>query len=215
MITFMLQRTVISVRNHARRISLGFQYKLYAEFWHPLTWLSLMFDYHLYGLNAGGYHVTNVILHILSTLLLFCIFNRYDWSNLEKRFCRGLFLPCIHLRVESVAWVAERKDVLSIFFGLASIYSYTLYVEKFQFSKYFLCLILFAFSLMAKSTLVTLPFVLCLWIIGRWVDGKWLLLQLKVPIAATEREKRKILKSVKRIPLKRKRYQRRLIAAVI
>jgi tetratricopeptide (TPR) repeat protein len=142
----------------------------YFEFWHPLTWLSLMLDYQLYGLNAGGYHLTNLILHIMSALLLFWLFNRMTGAIWRSAFVAVLFV--LHpLRVESVAWVAERKDVLSMFFGLASIYAYTYYVESSKFSKYLLCLILFALSLMAKSMLVTLPFVLLLldyWPLGRW-----------------------------------------------
>jgi Flp pilus assembly protein TadD len=176
----------------------------YAEFWHPLTWLSLMLDYNLYGLNAGGYHMTSVILHILSTLLLFSIFNRMTGAIWKSAFIAAIF--ALHpLRVESVVWVAERKDVLSIFFGLASIYSYALYVEKFQFSKYLLSLILFAFSLMAKSTLVTLPFVLMLldyWPLGRWQKA---LTPVKVPIAAAEREKKQKTKKRKADSMKEKK----------
>jgi len=88
----------------------------HAQFWHPLTWLSLMFDNQLYGLNAGGYHVTNVILHILSVLLLFWLFNRMTGSVWKSAFVAAYF--SIHpLRVESVAWIAERKDVLSRLFS--------------------------------------------------------------------------------------------------
>ena len=134
---------------------------LYAEFWHPLTWLSLMFDYELYGLNAGGYHLTNLILHMLSVCLLFLIFHRMTGAIWRSAFLAALF--ALHpLRVESVAWIAERKDVLSMFFGLASLYAYVFYTESFKLSRYFLCLILFSLSLMSKPTMVTLPFVMML-----------------------------------------------------
>jgi len=82
----------------------------------PSDVLSLMFDYQLYGLNAGGYHLTNLILHIMSALLLFWIFNRMTGAIWKSAFVAALF--ALHpLRVESVAWVAERKDVLSAFSG--------------------------------------------------------------------------------------------------
>ena len=82
----------------------------YAEFWHPLTWLSLMLGYHLFGLNAGGYHLINLYLHILTTLLLFWLFNRMTGAIWKSAFVAALF--SLHpLHVESVAWIAERKDV--------------------------------------------------------------------------------------------------------
>ena len=92
----------------------------YAQFWHPLTWLSLMFDYQLFGLNAGGYHMTNLILHILSTLLLFWLFNRMTGALWKSAFVAALF--ALHpLHVESVAWISERKDVLSAFFWMLTL----------------------------------------------------------------------------------------------
>ena len=101
----------------------------YAEFWHPLTWLSLMFDYQLYGLNAGGYHVTNLVVHILSTLLLFWLFNRMTGAIWKSAFVAALF--ALHpLHVESVAWISERKDVLSAFFWMLTLCLYVYYTEK-------------------------------------------------------------------------------------
>ncbi|MBN1470919.1 MAG: tetratricopeptide repeat protein [Syntrophaceae bacterium] len=142
----------------------------YAEFWHPLTWLSLMFNYQLHGLNAGGYHLTNIVLHILSTLLLFSLFHRMTGAVWKSIFIATFF--ALHpLRVESVAWIAERKDALSMFFGLAAIYAYVRYAESCRFFRYFICFILFAFALMSKPTMVTLPFVLMLldyWPLQRW-----------------------------------------------
>lgn len=143
---------------------------MYAEFWHPMTWLSLMFDYELYGLNAGGYHLTNLILHMLSVCLLFLIFHRMTGAIWRSAFLAALF--ALHpLRVESVAWIAERKDVLCMFFGLASLYAYVFYAESSKLSRYLLCFILFSLSLMSKPTTVTLPFVMMLldyWPLQRW-----------------------------------------------
>jgi tetratricopeptide (TPR) repeat protein len=111
-----------------------------------------------------------LLLHIGSVLLLFFFLNRMSKNLWASAFVAALF--ALHpLRVESVAWAAERKDVLSMFFGMASIYTYALYAESSKLSRYFLCLILFALSLMSKPMLVTLPFVLLLldyWPLGRW-----------------------------------------------
>ena len=133
----------------------------YAEFWHPLTWISLMLDYQLYGLNAGGYHLTNLILHILSTLLLFWLFNRMTGSIWRSACVAGLF--ALHpLRVESVAWIAERKDVLSAFFWMLTLCLYVYYTEKPAIRRYLLVLFSFVCGLMSKSMVVTLPVVMIL-----------------------------------------------------
>jgi tetratricopeptide (TPR) repeat protein len=138
--------------------------------WHPLTWLSHMLDWSLFKDYAGGHHLISLLLHIGVILLLFCFLNRTTKKLWPSAFVAALF--ALHpLRVESVAWAAERKDVLSMFFGLASIYTYACYVESSKLSKYFLCLMLFSLSLMAKPMLVTLPFVLLLldyWPLNRW-----------------------------------------------
>ena len=138
--------------------------------WHPLTLLSHTLDWSLFGANASGHHFINLLLHIGTVLFLFSFLNRMTKNLWPSAFVAALF--ALHpLRVESVAWAAERKDVLSMFFGLASIYAYALYAESSKLSKYFLCLILFALSLMAKPMLVTLPFVLLLldyWPLSRW-----------------------------------------------
>ena len=138
--------------------------------WHPLTWLSHMLDWSLFKDHAGGHHLISLLLHIGASLLLFFFLNRTTNNLWSSAFVAALF--ALHpLRVESVAWAAERKDVLSMFFGLAALYAYALYAESSKISQYFLCLILFSLSLMAKSMLVTLPFVLLLldyWPLGRW-----------------------------------------------
>jgi hypothetical protein len=97
--------------------------------WHPLTWLSHMLDCELYGLNSTGHHWTNVQFHIANTLLLFFILFKMTGALWRSAFVAALF--ALHpLHVESVAWVSERKDVLSAFFGLLSIAAYCRYVEN-------------------------------------------------------------------------------------
>ncbi len=142
----------------------------YAEFWHPLTWLSLMFDYELYGLHAAGYHMTNLILHIMSTLLLFWLFNRMTGDIWQSAFVAAFF--ALHpLRVESVAWIAERKDVLSVFFWMLTLVLYVYYTERPVVSRYLPVLACFVCGLMSKPMVVTLPMVMILldyWPLGRF-----------------------------------------------
>ena len=146
----------------------------YAEFWHPLTWLSLMFDYQLYGLNAGGYHLTNLILHILSALLLFWLFNRMTGTIWRSAFVAAFF--ALHpLHVESVAWIAERKDVLSAFFWMLTLCLYVYYTEKPVIKRYLPVVFFFACGLMSKSMVVTLPVIMILldyWPLGRFESQK-------------------------------------------
>jgi tetratricopeptide (TPR) repeat protein len=142
----------------------------YLAFWHPLTWLSHMLDWTLFGSNAGGHHVMSLLFHIGTVIFLF-LFLFKTTNNLWPSAFAAAFFALHPLRVESVAWAAERKDVLSMFFGMASIYAYAFYVESSKLSKYFLCLILFILSLMSKPMLVTLPCILLLldyWPLGRW-----------------------------------------------
>jgi protein O-mannosyl-transferase len=130
-------------------------------FWHPLTWLSLMLDYQLYGLKAGGYHMTSLMLHILTTLLLFWLFHRMTGAIWRSAFVAALF--AIHpLHVESVAWIAERKDTLSGFFWMLTLCLYVYYTEKPVFQRYLTTLLSFACGLMSKSMLVTLPVIMIL-----------------------------------------------------
>jgi tetratricopeptide (TPR) repeat protein len=133
----------------------------YAEFWHPLTWLSLMLDYELYGLKPGGYHLTNLLLHIANMLLLFLAFDRMTKALWPSVFVAALF--ALHpLHVESAAWVAERKDVLSAFFWMLTLCAYIYYTEKPALHRYIIALLCFALGLMSKPMLVTLPFVMIL-----------------------------------------------------
>lgn len=139
------------------------------ESWQPLVWLSFMLDYEIYGLKAGGFHLTNVLLHILSTLLLFMIMNRITGSRWRSLFIAAFF--AIHpLRVESVAWIAERKDTLSAFFFMLILYVYVRYTEKPTVKWYSLLLLCFVLGLMSKPMLVTLPLMFILldyWPLGR------------------------------------------------
>jgi len=137
--------------------------------WHPLTWLSHLLDIELYGLNAGPHHLTNLIIHVVNTLLLFLIFRKMTGAMWRSAFVAALF--ALHpLHVESVAWIAERKDVLSTFFGLLTILAYIRFTRHSGRLRYGLVLLCFALGLMAKPMLVTLPFVLLLldyWPLGR------------------------------------------------
>ena len=129
--------------------------------WHPLTWLSHMLDVQLFGLNAGGHHATNVLLHIGNSVLLLWLLDRLTGNLSRSAFVAAIF--AVHpLHVESVAWIAERKDVLSTFLGLLTLWTYAAYVRQPRWTRYVPMLILYALSLMAKPMLVTLPFVLLL-----------------------------------------------------
>ncbi len=143
----------------------------HAGFWLPLVWLSFMLDYELYGLHAGGYHLTNRILHILSVLLLFWLFNRMSGAIWRSAFIASLF--ALHpLHLESVVWITERKDVLSAFFWMLTLCLYVYYTEKPAIKRYLLVLFSFVCALMSKPIVVTLPFVLFLldyWPLDRWM----------------------------------------------
>jgi len=146
----------------------------YAGFWHPLTWLSLMLDYELYGVNPGGYHWTNLILHVANTVLLFLSLNLMSGAIWRCAFVAALF--AVHpLHVESVAWVSERKDVLSTLFWMLTMISYTYYIRKRTLGRYVLVFSTFTLGMMAKPMLMTLPFVLILldyWPLKRFELGK-------------------------------------------
>ncbi|MCK4469282.1 MAG: tetratricopeptide repeat protein [Desulfobacterales bacterium] len=129
--------------------------------WHPLTWLSHMLDRELYGLNPMGHHWTSLQIHIANTLLLFFILQYMTGALWRSAFVTALF--ALHpLHVESVAWVAERKDVLSTFFGMLALLSYCRYAKQPSLAKYLLTILFLSMGLMAKPMLVTLPFLLLL-----------------------------------------------------
>lgn len=134
---------------------------LAAGFWHPLTWLSLMLDSSLYGLNAGGFHVTNVLLHFGSVLLIFWTWRRMTGAVWQSAFLAALF--AVHpLNVEPVAWIASRKDVLCGFFWMMTILAYVRYVELPKARRYLQVFLCFLLCLMSKPMGVTLPVVLLL-----------------------------------------------------
>src|SRR5208337_850338 len=105
--------------------------------WHPLTWLSHMLDCQFYGTRPGGHHLTNVFFHLANTILLFLFFSRVTGALWPSALVAALF--ALHpLHVESVAWVSERKDVLSTFFWLATMWAYVGYVSAPSFKRYLL-----------------------------------------------------------------------------
>ena len=146
----------------------------YASNWHPVTWLSHMADCELFGLRAGAHHLTSVLFHIANTLLLFVVLKRMTGALWASAFVAAVF--GLHpLHVESVAWVAERKDVLSTFFWMLTMWAYARYAEHPKVSRYLLTFLLFVLGIMAKPMLVTLPFVLLLldyWPLERIQLGK-------------------------------------------
>ncbi len=153
--------------------------------WHPLTWLSLMFDAQLFGLNAGGYHWTNVLIHALSTVVLFLVLYRMTGALWRSWIVAALF--GLHpLHVESVAWVAERKDVLSGFFWMVTLWMYAVYAERVGWWRYLLVVLFFVLGLLSKPMVVTLPFVLLLldyWPLGRYERSSWwVLIREKLPL---------------------------------
>ena len=133
-----------------------------ASNWHPVTWLSHMLDCQVHGLNPRGHHLTNVLFHIANTLLLWFLLFSATRNYWQSMFVVALF--ALHpLHVESVAWIAERKDVLSTFFMFATLILYTRYAKNPRPRLYILTLLLYVFGLMSKPMLVTLPFVMLLW----------------------------------------------------
>jgi Flp pilus assembly protein TadD len=170
--------------------------QVHASNWHPLTWVSHMLDCQFYGLNPGGHHLTNVLLHTATAILLFLVLRRMTslrpgrgvgaTTTQAGVLWRSAFVAAVFaihpLRVESVAWVAERKDVLSGLFCMLTIGAYVRYVEKSKVQNpkskvyYGLTLLFFMLGLMCKPMLVMLPFVLLLldyWPLGRVTGDKW------------------------------------------
>lgn len=133
----------------------------YFSNWHPLTWISHMLDMEIWGLNPAGHHASNLILHIANSLLLFILFHKISGKLLNSALVAGLF--ALHpLHIESVAWIAERKDLLATFFALLSILSYYYYTIRQNLFHYFPILFFFTLGLMAKPMIVTLPAILLL-----------------------------------------------------
>jgi tetratricopeptide (TPR) repeat protein len=130
-------------------------------YWQPMTWMSYMVDSTFYGDRAGGFHTTNILLHLLSTVFLFFALNRMTREKWPSAMVAALF--ALHpLHVENVAWISERKGVLSGFFWMLTVYSYVRYAERPNFRRYLLVALSLALGLMSKPILVTLPCVLLL-----------------------------------------------------
>jgi len=146
----------------------------HAANWHPLTWLSHMLDVELFDLNPSGHHATSLFLHSVNALLLFALLHRLTGFIGRSLFVALLF--ALHpLHVESVAWVAERKDLLSSLFWLLTIWAYCGYAGKPSVSRYLPVALLFALGLMAKQMPVTLPLILLLmdyWPLNRFRPGE-------------------------------------------
>jgi Flp pilus assembly protein TadD len=130
--------------------------------WHPLTWLSHALDCQLFGLNPAGHHYTNVLLHAVNAVLLFLLLRRATGFTWRSLMVAALF--ALHpINVESVAWVSERKNVLSMLFFLLTLDAYGWYARKPGIGRYATVAALFALGLMAKPQIITLPFILLLW----------------------------------------------------
>ncbi|MBF0404643.1 tetratricopeptide repeat protein [Candidatus Magnetominusculus xianensis] len=155
----------------------------YFSNWHPITWISHMADISLYGFGSSGHHLTSLLIHAINGILLFFVL--YSLTNapgnstgststtLACVFAAALF--AVHpLNVESVAWVAERKNVLCAFFWFTSLIAYDRYVRSQTLARYLIVLLLFSLALMSKPMAVTLPFTLLLidyWPLGRFSAG--------------------------------------------
>jgi len=146
----------------------------YASNWHPVTWLSHMADCELFGLNPCRHHLTSLLLHIANTLLLFFVLKKMTGAMGASGFAAAVF--ALHpLHVQSVAWVAERKDVLSTLFWLLTMWTYVSYVRRRGALRYLLSLGLFALGLMSKPMLVSLPVVMLIldyWPLNRFRQGR-------------------------------------------
>jgi tetratricopeptide (TPR) repeat protein len=134
---------------------------MWAANWHPLTWLSLMLDVQLWGVSVPAHHFTNVFYHALSSILLFLLLARMTGERWKSAFVAGIF--AVHpLHVESVAWAAERKDVLCALFFIITLWWYVEYVKRPRWWRYAAAVVCFALALLSKPMAVTLPFVLLL-----------------------------------------------------
>jgi len=146
---------------------------IHAANWHPLTWLSHMLDVHFYGINPGAHHLTNLLFHIANTLMVFFVLKQMTGTLWRSAVIAALF--ALHpLHVESVAWVAERKDVLSTFFWMLTLLFYIGYVRRPAIYKYLAVFLCFSLGLMSKPMLVTVPLIFLLldyWPLGRFQIG--------------------------------------------
>ena len=133
----------------------------HAANWHPITWLSHMLDCQIFGMDPGMHHLMSLFFHTLNSLLVYFVFKRMSGNRWKSGFVAAMF--AVHpLHVESVAWVAERKDVLCAFFWMLTTWGYLRYVERPGWGRYVLMMLFYILGLMSKPMIVTLPFVLLL-----------------------------------------------------
>lgn len=153
--------------------------------WHPLTWISHMTDCQIYGPNPMGHHLTSLLFHVANAILLFLVLTKTTGYIWRSAFVAALF--ALHpLHVESVAWISERKDVLSTFFWMLTMLAYASYTRRRGAARYALVIVCFGLGLMSKPMLVSLPIVLLLldiWPLGR-ADLRWRLIWEKAPLFA-------------------------------
>jgi tetratricopeptide (TPR) repeat protein len=129
--------------------------------WHPLTWMSHIIDCHFFGLNAGRHHLISLIFHVFNSVLLYVVFRKMTGATWQSGFVAALF--ALHpLHVESVAWISERKDMLSTFCMMLTLVCYISYIQKRKIFYFYFVVLFYLLGLMSKSMLVTLPFVLLL-----------------------------------------------------
>jgi protein O-mannosyl-transferase len=167
----------------------------YGGNWHPITWLSFMADYYLFGLNPSGYHIVNLLIHIMNSALLFFVLHRMTNAFWRSGFVAVLF--AVHpMHVESVAWVSERKDLLCALFGFMAMGAYDQYTKRLNIKYYFLLIAFFCLGLMSKPMILTLPFMLLLF-------DYWPLRRIQFDDHPTIRESLKTLRSlvIEKIPL--------------
>jgi protein O-mannosyl-transferase len=174
----------------------------HAHNWHPLTTISHMLDCQLYGLNAGGHHATNVILHTIAVLLLFWVLEQMTGATWRSALVAALF--AVHpLHVESVAWVSERKDILSAVFFFLMLLAYSRYARAPSVMRYLAVVVLFAAGLMSKPMLVSAPIILLLldyWPLRRFEQPS--LIKGKTKASENDKQRRKIPRLyLEKIPL--------------
>lgn len=163
-----------------------------ADNWHPLTWLSHTVDYQLYGLNAKGHHLTNVLLHVFNVVLLFLLLGRFTGAW-WRSFLVALLFAVHPINVESVAWIAERKNVLCTLFFILAIGAYGRYAQLPNLKRYLMVVALFVLGLAAKPMVITLPFVLLLldvWPLQRIQE--WNTPQAPVPLKGGRKRKEQL-----------------------
>jgi len=154
-------------------------------YWMPLSWLSHIIDCHLFDLKPGLHHLTSLLIHIANTILLFAVLNRMTGTFWPSAFTAALF--ALHpVNVDSVAWLAERKNLLSTFFWLLTMLTYVYYIRKPNVFRYLLMIVVFILGLLSKPMLITLPFVLLLldyWPLGRMSRKAGIIVE-KLPLFA-------------------------------